>query len=174
MQQFCLKRQTITDICQLLQADLEGDMWRARCLPVVVRVPAALTFYATGSFQHTVGYCKGINICNQNIWQITPIKPILIQKCCLPVAIYEVCIVSGMKENSSISQGFLGRYGFPGVLGAINCTHVQLCAPTEDRHLYINHKGPILSTCKKCVMPKTTSQMCMQTILVPLIVYPCL
>ncbi|MGH0134748.1 UNVERIFIED_CONTAM: hypothetical protein FKN15_024318 [Acipenser sinensis] len=39
------------------------------------------------------------------------------------------------KLQQNTKQGFLGRYGFPGVLGVIDCT------PTQNRHLYINRKG---------------------------------
>ncbi|MGH0177701.1 UNVERIFIED_CONTAM: hypothetical protein FKN15_075483 [Acipenser sinensis] len=43
--------------------------------------------------------------------------------------------------QQNINQGFLGRNVFTGVLGAIDCTHVQLRAPTQNRHLSINRKG---------------------------------
>ncbi|MBN3275180.1 HARB1 nuclease, partial [Polyodon spathula] len=135
IQKFCLNRQTITDICQLLQANLEGDMPRAYSLPVELRVLVALTFYATGSFQYTVDYCKATYICVN----------------CIMCSVRCTCSCSkaGRRIHPSIShelqqntkQGFLGRYGFPGLLGAIDCTHVQLDAPTQDRHLSINRRG---------------------------------
>lgn len=33
------------------------------------------------------------------------------------------------------------NFGFPGVLGAIDCTHVQLRAPSENAQVYVNRKG---------------------------------
>lgn len=32
-------------------------------------------------------------------------------------------------------------YGFPGVLGAVDGTHINICAPKRDRQSYINRKG---------------------------------
>lgn len=44
-------------------------------------------------------------------------------------------------RQHGVKQGFLDRYGFPGVLGAIDCTHIRLRAPAMNSAVYVNRKG---------------------------------
>jgi len=44
-------------------------------------------------------------------------------------------------ELRRISGEFLSRYGFPGVVGCIDGSHVPIKAPAVDRDSYINRKG---------------------------------
>lgn len=43
--------------------------------------------------------------------------------------------------QNRVKEEFLTNFGFPGVLGAIDCTHVQLRAPSENAQVYVNRKG---------------------------------
>ncbi|MBN3272712.1 HARB1 nuclease, partial [Polyodon spathula] len=132
MQQFHLNRRTITDICQLLQDDLEGDLQRAHCLPVALRGPAALAVYAT------VGYSAGISQLAVSC-VVRDVTSALVKRA---REFIHFTVSHELQQNTK--QAFLGSFvkdGFSGVLGAIDCTHVQLHAPTQNRHLYINHKG---------------------------------
>lgn len=36
---------------------------------------------------------------------------------------------------------FLAKFGFSGVLGAVDCTHLQLRATSENALIHENHKG---------------------------------
>jgi hypothetical protein len=36
---------------------------------------------------------------------------------------------------------FFRRYGFPGTIGCVDCTHVKILAPTENEGDYVNRKG---------------------------------
>lgn len=38
-------------------------------------------------------------------------------------------------------QRFLHQYNFPDIIGAIDCTHVAIVAPNENREAYLNRKG---------------------------------
>ena len=130
-----LTRQAVTDICHLLADELGTD---ARCpyaLPVAVKITAALHFYASGSFQHPLS-CIG-----------------RISQSAVSSAIHAV--TSGLVQHAGeyikfpvtpdsqerTKQEFWTKYGFPGVLGAIDCTHVQLRAPSLNALTYINRKG---------------------------------
>lgn len=43
-----------------------------------------------------------------------------------------------MEENM---KGFQKSWGFPGVIGAIDGTHIEIKMPKEHGHNYINRKG---------------------------------
>ena len=130
-----LTRQAVTDICHLLADELGTD---ARCpyaLPIAVKITAALHFYASGSFQHPLS-CIG-----------------RISQSAVSSAIHAV--TSGLVQHAGeyikfpvtpdsqerTKQELWTKYGFPGVLGAIDCTHVQLRAPSLNALTYINRKG---------------------------------
>ncbi|KAK3085501.1 hypothetical protein FSP39_004263, partial [Pinctada imbricata] len=44
-------------------------------------------------------------------------------------------------EQSKIKESFYRVYKFPGVIGAIDGTHVPIQAPTVDEPAYVNRKG---------------------------------
>ncbi len=104
-------------------------------LPVAVRVTAALTFFATGSFQHTVASVVGIT-------QRAVSSAIHAVTSSLVRHVSEHIIFPSTPESQlETKRGFLLKCGFPGVLGAIDCTHVQLRAPRTQAITYVNRKG---------------------------------
>lgn len=53
-----------------------------------------------------------------------------------------------LSYHSQLKQQFYEKYSFPGVLGAIDCTHVAIDSPpsedpTYPEHLYVNRKDII-------------------------------
>ncbi len=125
----------MTDICHLLADELGTDAQCPYAFPVAVKVTAALHFYASGSFQHPLSSIGGIS------------------QSAISSAIHAV--TSGLVRHAGeyikfpvtpdnqerAKQTFCAKYGFPGVLGVIDCTHVQLRAPSENALVYINRKG---------------------------------
>ena len=47
---------------------------------------------------------------------------------------------SGRDLNTS-KQQFYAEANFPGVVGAIDGTHIPIIAPNENEHLYVGRKG---------------------------------
>lgn len=41
----------------------------------------------------------------------------------------------------AIKSGFMESRHFPGVIGAIDCTHIAILAPRIEEHNYLNRKG---------------------------------
>ncbi len=41
----------------------------------------------------------------------------------------------------SVANGFQDKTGFPGVIGAVDGTHIEIPGPSENRSSYINRKG---------------------------------
>ncbi|XP_049914850.1 putative nuclease HARBI1 [Epinephelus moara] len=104
-------------------------------LPVAVKVTVALTFFATGSFQHTVATVAGISqrAVSSAIHAVT--------SSLVRHANEHIIFPSTPESQLETKQGFLLKCGFPGVLGAIDCTRVQLRAPDTQAITYVNRKG---------------------------------
>lgn len=102
------------------------------------KVFTALAFFATGSYQKVIGQNSNI-IINQSsvsnsIRQITEIiynhlKGVYIK---FPIT---------REGKLEIKEGFMRKYRFPGVLGAIDCTHIKILCPSVEEHNYVNRKG---------------------------------
>ncbi|XP_023312303.1 putative nuclease HARBI1, partial [Anoplophora glabripennis] len=45
------------------------------------------------------------------------------------------------EEKNNLKARFMEKTGFPGVIGAIDCTHVAILAPAQEEHNYLNRKG---------------------------------
>lgn len=45
------------------------------------------------------------------------------------------------REATDCSQVLQMQYGFPGVIGALDGTHIYISAPVQDPQSYINRKG---------------------------------
>ena len=52
-----------------------------------------------------------------------------------------ICVTSYAVEQANIKAQFEARAGFPNVIGAINCTHIAIKAPSNDEILYVNRKN---------------------------------
>lgn len=107
-------------------------------VPSLLKFFATLHFYATGSYQHSLGQ-------NYNISFSQPVASRAIQA--VTNAIEErlgptwVKFPVTMAEKTEVKARFMGATGFPGVLGAIDCTHVAMLAPHEEEHNYLNRKN---------------------------------
>jgi len=54
---------------------------------------------------------------------------------------------STVAESREIADGFFARCGFPGVVGAIDGTHIPIPGPSSHRESYINRKGYPTPSC---------------------------
>uniref|UniRef100_UPI00398F0038 putative nuclease HARBI1 isoform X3 n=2 Tax=Pristiophorus japonicus TaxID=55135 RepID=UPI00398F0038 len=136
----CLRRlrfrkEVVTEICQLLQADLQPTSSIRTALPVEVKVTAALAFYASGSFQASAGQICSISqhAAHCCIRQVT-------------AALYArrldfINFPMTKKAQNERAVGFAQIAGFPKVQAAIDCTHIALRAPLEEPEVFRNRKG---------------------------------
>jgi hypothetical protein len=95
-----------------------------------------LRFYATGTFQLVVGDTFGVDkstIC-RTVHRVTRVIAGLSPK--------YIRFPSTDKERRDTMQSFYQSTKFPGVLGAIDCTHVPIQSPGgDDAEIYRNRKG---------------------------------
>ncbi|KAJ8909912.1 hypothetical protein NQ315_014919 [Exocentrus adspersus] len=76
-----------------------------------LRIFAALYFYANGSYQRVIGNSYSLSMAQNTV----------------------IAMVH--------TEVFMARTNFPGVKGAIDCTHIAIVAPSEEEHNYVNRKG---------------------------------
>ena len=54
-------------------------------------------------------------------------------------------------DATTVKQHFYGFGRFPGVIGAIDATHVQLITSSKDKHLFVNRKSNHSINIQKCI-----------------------
>ena len=96
----------------------------------------ALRFYATGSFQMLIGDTIGVHkttvcrILHEVMAAIASLRPKYVR------------FPSTADERNRTMQQFYAASGMPGVLGAIDCTHVPIQSPGgDDAEIYRNRKS---------------------------------
>ncbi|XP_046976572.1 putative nuclease HARBI1 [Vanessa cardui] len=135
VQQFRLDKTTFQALCHELRhkTSLKGT----KEIPLNVKVLCTLSFLATGSYQRIVGV-------SQHLAQRTA------SRCIRQVidalnhsAIMEKWIKfpKTQQDRAYIKQEFQRRFGLPGVIGCIDCTHIALVKPNHEEHLFYNRKG---------------------------------
>jgi hypothetical protein len=105
-------------------------------------VLCALRFFAIGGYQTGVGYNRLLAVSQKSVSRsITEVTAALNQ-----IMHRWVKFPDNPADQSAVMQGFYKEFHFPGVLGAIDCTHVEIIAPPTDdpeyaEYHYVNRKG---------------------------------
>ena len=135
LERYRMSKAVVSKIVDEIQDRLEYPTNRNRPLSPMLQVLIALRFYATGSFHLMVGDNAGISK--------TTVSRIV---CKVSEAIASLrgryITFPSLEERPRIIQEFYEMYHFPGVLGAIDCTHVRIGSPGGNRaEIYRNRKG---------------------------------
>jgi hypothetical protein len=136
-----MSKESFRELYLLLERDLTPNTTKGRPLSAEKQLLVALRYYATGSFQAVNGDAIGVSQSSVSVIVAKVSKSIS----CL----YNQFITFPTNDNASeIMKGFYrllekeGARPFPGVIGAIDCTHVEVLAPgVPNRELFRNRKG---------------------------------
>ncbi|GBP14413.1 Putative nuclease HARBI1 [Eumeta japonica] len=129
-----LSREAFHIICdELRNTGIVGT----RQISLELKVMTALSFYATGSYQQIIGASQHlaqqtISQCIQEVTNALNARSIIDRWIKFPTT---------QLERSIIKQQFMSKFGLPGVLGCIDCTHIALVRPTVDEQAFFNRKG---------------------------------
>lgn len=111
----------------------------------------ALTFYGQGSYQK----CVGANL-NLGLHQTTVSKIITGVSEALANTLQQETVKFPINEfaRNSIKQRFYDKFGIPGTIGAIDCTHIAIVAPAMDDPVrpgiaYYNRSLNVQMVCKE-------------------------
>ncbi|XP_058984125.1 putative nuclease HARBI1 [Musca domestica] len=132
-----LRKDTIYDIICAIGSNLESS--RITGIKPEKMVLSSIRFFATGSFQRSVGEQWGISLSQPSVSRclhgVTDSinQVVLRQWVKFPKTTYERNI---MKETFRSCL-----YPFEGCIGAIDCTHVAILAPARNVGAYVNHHG---------------------------------
>uniref|UniRef100_A0A672ZN21 Putative nuclease HARBI1 n=1 Tax=Sphaeramia orbicularis TaxID=375764 RepID=A0A672ZN21_9TELE len=126
-----LPSNAILELLDKLGDNLGPVTRRSHAIPAMTKLLATLHFLASGSFQRAVAICAGISqssFCSVVSQVLNAMSCRHIQFPCTRDAL------------NATKHGFYAVAGFPKVIGAIDCTHVQLFPPSDREHVYRNRK----------------------------------
>lgn len=134
MSRFRLPRAVLLDLCGLLGPALQRSTRRNHAVPVPLQVLTTLGFLATGTFQRELADRSGIS--QPTLSRVMPdvLKGIIASS----HDSIEFPYTAGEQANKKAQ--FAAMYGFPNVIGAIDCTHVAIRAPNVNENTFINRK----------------------------------
>ena len=131
-----LTRPLLVQLRDLLHDDLSRDTRRSHAMDVETVLLAALTFYASGSFQWMAS--SGVCVSQSSISRaVNAVSDAL----CNRMGDF-IKFPTDPAEVREIKQGFHRLANFPNVIGSIDCTHVRVKPPHGvDEPAYVNRKG---------------------------------
>ncbi|VEN44827.1 unnamed protein product, partial [Callosobruchus maculatus] len=111
---------------------------RRTAISVECKVAATLSLYATGSCQKPVGmnYIHGLSQAgvSKSVREVTNAlnHPDILSR--------YIHFPGTVQGRQAVINGFSNKFGFPGCVGCIDCTHVALVRPSEDEGRFFNEK----------------------------------
>lgn len=133
---FRLSKELYQNLVVELTPHLEQGQ-RSTKLSIDTRLLAALRFFATGSYQKGIGAEFHIGMAQQTMSNTIREVALALEH----IAPRWIKFPTNDQEKQAVQLEFMQRFGFPGVIGVIDGTHVAILQPTEDEHLYFNRKN---------------------------------
>lgn len=127
------------DLVQQLIGELTPHMpdgIRATRIPIHIRILAALRFFAHGSYQRAAGNEANIAIAQPSFSRA-------LNEVCLAleaIAPQWVKFPITQDEKQIKKEQFMAAFGFPGVIGCVDGTHIAIVPPHDNEHIYFNRK----------------------------------
>lgn len=119
--------------------DKLGGSVKSSSVSPMLRLSAALRFFAEGSYQKGVGNDLFAGMAQPTLSKALSAVVDVFEANICPLAIQ---FPTSEAEKDEIKRGFYEKTGFPGVIGCVDGTHVRIFKPVSDiQHLYYNRKG---------------------------------
>ncbi len=132
---FRLPREVLIDLCNSLEPHLSHITNRSHPIPPYLQVLCTIGLLATGTFQREIGDRAGISqpsisrAIHKVVKAIVGLMPTYVK---FP---YDVA------QQMVVKRGFYEISGIPNTIGAIDCTHVRIKAPSANAINYVNRKN---------------------------------
>uniref|UniRef100_A0AAR2JGW4 Putative nuclease HARBI1 n=1 Tax=Pygocentrus nattereri TaxID=42514 RepID=A0AAR2JGW4_PYGNA len=134
MSRFRFPRAILLTLCAELGPDLERPTLRNRAIPVHLQVLTTLGFLATGCFQRELADRSGISQPSLSSMMSGVLSGII------KLTGRYIRFPYTLSEQADIKVQFAAVAGFPNVIGAIDCTHIAIRAPSQNEAAFINRK----------------------------------
>ncbi|XP_062373197.1 putative nuclease HARBI1 [Sardina pilchardus] len=131
---FRLPRAILLELCAELGPRLERETARSHALPVPLQVLTTLGFLATGAFQRELSDRSGMSQSS-----LSRAMPAVLDGIIRMSARY-VRFPYDAVDQANIKAQFAAIAGFPNEIGAIDCTHIAIKAPSDGEFAYVNRK----------------------------------
>lgn len=107
---------------------------RSTRMDPIFRFAVAIAFYATGSYQ--------TNVCQDRLSQTRACRIIQEVTDALSSRLPKKWIrfPKTTLARDEIKGQFFSKFGIPGVIGCIDCTHVDIIAPKHAEHIFVDRK----------------------------------
>lgn len=135
-ERFRFGRQGIAMIVSMVREDLEHRTKRSRAVPAELQVVVALHFLATASFLITSGDTIHVHVsmASRIVHRfVSAVLKHMRQFITFPLG----------QQAADIQRAFFEVAGFPGIVGAVDGTHIRIQAPRINEENYINRKGSL-------------------------------
>ena len=129
---FRFRKDSVIDLAKILEKDLQHRTRRGLPLTPMQQMLIVLRFYATGTFQRVIGDLFGVSAfaaCTA------------IHKVSKAIAKQRAQFLSFPEKLADTKRKFYDVAHFPGVIGAIDCTHIRIiCRNKENAMAFVNRK----------------------------------
>ncbi|XP_041846127.1 putative nuclease HARBI1 [Melanotaenia boesemani] len=132
---FRFPRAVLLNLCAELGPVLERSTRRNHAIPAHMQVLTTLGILATGSFQRELADRSGISQPS-----LSNVMPAVLDGIIKMSSRY-IKFPYTVGEQANIKRQFAASTGFPNVIGAIDCTHVAIRAPSQNEFVYVNRKN---------------------------------
>ncbi|KAK4885935.1 hypothetical protein RN001_002206 [Aquatica leii] len=138
---FRLSKDTTLQLINSLRPHLQSQ--RSTAVPVELKVLTALSFFGYGSYQRCVGCSYNLALHQTTVSKIIGEVSDAIVTNLLPQS---VIFPRTEEQRNLVKERFYQQFAIPGVIGAIDCTHIAIVAPATNDPLrpgiaYYNRKG---------------------------------
>ena len=128
-------RPAVKELLQLIGDDIERPTHRHHAVSAESQLLAALQFYASGSFQWMVGRsCSMSQPSVSNAIEAVTNSLIKLAPTFIHFPTDPQAVIANKLSFHSVA-------GFPNVLGAIDCSHIAIKAPSAHEEAFVNRKG---------------------------------
>lgn len=104
-----------------------------------IKLATTLRFLAQGSYQISVGNDFNLGLAQPTVSAVLTETLIVLQDVLCPEWI-KLQMTEDEKTESKLA--FFEKTGFPGVIGCVDGTHIEILAPNkEEQNIYYNRKG---------------------------------
>ncbi|GBM91047.1 Putative nuclease HARBI1 [Araneus ventricosus] len=139
---FRMSKSTAWYVIESLRNDLSNRSISRHALSPEEKVLCALLFYGSGTYQRFAGNDRYLGLSQSSVSRCVNDVSSAINSKMLPLWIQ---FFSSKEHQSKTKMEFNLKFGFPGIIGAIDCTHVAIVAPNNTQEyqssIYMNTKS---------------------------------